>query len=453
MNAVKSVAVILLACLCGCSSIKNSMSSFTGGEDNTIPPTPLEKFTPTLSVDKLWEKSIGDGTDKQYLKLEPAYSDDRIYVADSDGEVTSLDAKTGKTVWKQDIDTRITGGPGIGDNLVVVGTGEAEVYALDQNSGEVVWKVTVSSEILSAPKISDKIVIVRTIDGKLFGLNVTDGSRLWTYDRAVPALTLRGTSAPVISDGVVIAGFDEGRLTAVDLSTGKLIWETRIAYGTGRSELERMVDIDAQPVIYAGYIYVATFQGRIAAVDLESGRIQWTRDISSFTDIAVDDNAVYLTSDKSEVWALERLSGNSIWKQDKLLYRSASGPAILDQTVVVGDLEGYVHWLDKLSGKIVGRSKLTDSRIIATPVASDGVLYVYASDGTLAAYSYDQSYVATPAPVEENTTEPAADETTAKPESDNNSTEQPADSEKSKDEDDEPHGLIEWLWRKVKQKD
>lgn len=379
---------LVLLIISGCSMVTDQVTTFMGGEDNAVPPTPLEDIQQQITIQKLWDQNIGDGTNEQYLKLVPVYSQNRIFVADSDGDVNAIDAQTGKTLWSYDTDTKITGGPGAGDNIAMVGTGEAEVISLSAETGKQIWRARVSSEILAAPVVSGRIVVVRTIDGKLFGFNADDGKRLWVYDRTVPTLTLRGTSAPVIAGDYVIAGFDEGRLAAIELFTGKLVWETRIALGSGRSELERMVDIDAEPVIVDDVIYVATFQGRVAALALDSGRILWTRDISSYAGLCADDSAIYITGDNSEIWSLDRFTGNSIWMQDKLQARAVTGPDIIGNMIVVGDIEGYLHWLDKETGEIVGRNRVSNNMIITPPVTASDILYSYASDGTLGAFSY-----------------------------------------------------------------
>ena len=370
-----------------CETVGNQVTTFMGGEDNAIPPTPLKEYPHKLDIVKLWDEDIGDGTDEKYLKLAPVFYQGNIFVADSDGEIKALDTTNGKEIWQTEIDKTISGGPGVGDDLVIVGTSEAEVVALSHDNGKTLWTTRVSSEVLAAPSTANGVVTVRSIDGKIFGLNAESGERLWIYDRDVPTLSLRGTSSPVIAEGLVIAGFDEGRLVAIELRTGKLIWETRIALGSGRSELDRMVDIDSEPVIYDDVVYVATFQGRIAAISLDSGRIVWTRDIPSYAGITVDESAVYITDDDSNVWSLDRFNGNSIWKQEDLQSRALTGPVKTNNTIVVGDLEGYLHWLNSSDGEIIGREKLSGSSIIASPLVVENTVYSYASDGTLGAYT------------------------------------------------------------------
>lgn len=380
-----SAAVLLLLSGCGAKEYMHTMIS--GGEDNSDPPTPLVELETTAEIVELWSKNTGKGASKHFLKLTPAHIQGKVFVADIRGNLEAIDATSGNTLWKNDADLTISGGPGASEKLILVGSDDGDVLAYTSETGELLWQTKVSSEVLSAPQEAYDIVVVRTIDGKIFGLNASDGSHLWIYDRTVPALTLRGTSNPVITGDIVIAGFDGGRLAAIELYTGKLIWETSISLASGRSQLERMVDIDSEPVIIGNDIYVATFQGRLASVELESGRITWTRDISSYAGLTSDGKNIYITDDQSHVWALDRASGNSVWKQENLFARMVTAPATIGDLVVVGDLEGYLHWMDKSSGQFVARTRVSNSPIIAPPIAIEDIVYVYSSDGILAAYT------------------------------------------------------------------
>lgn len=378
----------ILILLSGCGSTKNFIKNFTGGgEDNTEPPTPLIEIETLVEIIELWSKDTGKGSTKQFLKLTPSHSQGKVFVADVNGNLASLDANNGHTLWENDADLTISGGPGASEKLTMIGSDEGDVLAYASESGEFIWQAKISSEILSAPQEANDIVVVRTIDGKIFGLDANDGSRLWIYERTMPALTLRGTSNPVITGDVVIAGFDGGRLSAIELFTGKLIWETSVSLSSGRSQLERMVDIDSDPVIIGNDIYVATFQGRLASVALENGRITWTRDISSYAGFTSDGKIIYITDDQSHVWALDRATGNSVWKQENLYARQATAPATIGNLVVVGDLEGYLHWMDKSNGQFVARTQHSKNAILAPPIAIDDIVYAYSSDGTLGAYT------------------------------------------------------------------
>ena len=391
MFAELRVFVLLLAlstCF-GCGAKKILAGYMGAGVDNSVPPSALVDFTETTRLDELWSRDVVDGTNELFLKLVPAILNDKIFIADTRGNIAALYAKTGKNVWREDSELSITGGPGADENLVIVGTDEGDVLSLSTENGDEIWRSKVSSEILSSPRESDGVVVVRTIDGKIFALDAATGERIWIYDRTVPALTLRGTSTPVIANGMIIAGFDGGRISALELKTGKLVWETKAAVSRGRSELERMVDIDAQPLIVGEAIYITTFQANVAALSLENGQILWQRDISSHAELSADDKNLYITDEIGNVWALDRFSGTSIWKQEKLTHRQVTGPAILGDKIVVGDFEGYLHWLDKETGDLSARTQIDKAAILTQPIVANNILFAYSSGGTLSAFIYE----------------------------------------------------------------
>jgi outer membrane protein assembly factor BamB len=376
--------LLLLASLVltsGCAALNN----FFDDPDNTAEPSELVDFEPTVTVRTVWQRQVGSGAGKVFLKLRPAIDGDRVYAATRDGRVRAFDARTGDSIWDTDTDSPLSGGPGIGDGLVLLGTSDGEVLALNEKDGVVKWRARVSSEVLSAPGAQDGIAVARTIDGKLFGLNTADGTRVWVYDRTAPVLTLRGTSSPALAEGAAVAGFDNGQVVAVALANGQALWETRVAVPKGRTELERMVDIDADPIIDGQTVYTVTYQGQIAALKLFSGDVIWRRDMSSHAGLGVGPKNVYVTDDLSHVWALDRSNNASMWRQSKLEARRLSPPAVFGQFVVVGDLEGYVHWLRKDDGQFAARVRVDSSSIVAAPVATAFAVYVYGSGGELAA--------------------------------------------------------------------
>ena len=403
-RAARSLGLLVLAlALAGCAATEKVTSYFKGDEDNVEPPAELVEFTPRISVIELWKKSHGVGTDEQYLKLAPVVVNQRLYIIDAEGGLDTLDATNGKRLWRKTIeasqtaddkgwfkgsDVRITGGPGYGENTIMVGTEEGEVISLSADDGDELWRARVTSEILSAPQRAANVAIVRTIDGKVFGIDGRKGKRLWVYDRTVPPLTLRGTGAPIIDQGLVVTGFDGGKLAALELRTGKLRWETSIATARGRSELERMVDIDSEPVVVGSTVYVASFQGQLAAVDLDSGRTLWSRNLSSHAGFGADEDNIYATNDDSHILALDRFSGATLWRQEALRARGVTAPGAIGDQIVVGDMEGYLHWIDKDTGYFSARSRLCDKPIIAKPIVVGKVAYAYCSDGRLASYTH-----------------------------------------------------------------
>ena len=383
----RSLLFLSIVLLAGCgmmSSITDVFKKDTTAED----PAKLLDFESKLEIIKEWSRGTGSGTDEQYLKLAPAISDERIYVVDSDGDIQALSTATGKKIWARDVDLDLSAGAGYAEGRVVVGSRDGSIVALDAATGKEQWRSSVSSEILSPPQIDSGIVIIRTIDGKIFGLGAETGQRLWIYDRSVPTLTLRGTSTPVIYNGVVIAGTGGGRLAALELLTGKLLWEARITTARGSSELERLVDIDSEPLIIDDVIYVTTFQGNIAAVYFDTGRILWTREISSYAGLGADERNLYITDDKSHIWAFDRYTGATLWQQEFLNARQLTAPAVIGGYLVAGDLEGYLHWISRETGEMVARNRLSSDRIIVAPQVVGDKVYAIDIDGKLAVYHY-----------------------------------------------------------------
>jgi outer membrane protein assembly factor BamB len=375
-------ACLLSGLLGGCSTL----SGFLGGEDNTEPPAPLVDIADLVPLQELWSASVGVGYDKQYVKLVPSADSDQLYVADRKGRVVAFDAATGKEVWSVKTGAAISAGPGVGGDLVLVGTSDAKVLALQATDGSQLWESAVSSEVLSVPQFGLGTVIVQTADGSITALDAEDGSQLWVYDRSVPVLTLRGTSTPAVQHGVVIAGFANGKLVALSEEQGFVAWETSVAIPQGRSELERIVDIDGDPVIVGTAVYVTTFQGSVAVIDIQSGDPGWKRDMSSHAGLGVDFSQVYVTDDKSHVWALARSTGAAEWKLDQLENRRLTVPVPYEDYVAVGDFEGYLHLLSRYDGHVVARVRVDSKGIRARPLVKGNVLYVYGNGGKLAAY-------------------------------------------------------------------
>jgi outer membrane protein assembly factor BamB len=383
--AVRPIETLLLLAGLSLASGCTALGNLFDNPDNTAEPAELVDFEPTIKVRTVWQRRVGSGAGNLFLKLRPAIDGERVYAATRDGRVRAFDARTGESVWDTETDSPLSGGPGVGDGLVLLGTSDGEVIALGEDDGEIKWRARVSSEVLSSPGSRGGVSVARTIDGKLFGLSADDGTRLWVYDRTTPVLTLRGTSSPALAEGAAIAGFDNGQVVAIALSNGQPLWEARVAVPRGRTELERMVDIDADPVIEDKAVYAVTYQGQVAALELFSGEVIWRRDMSSHAGLGVGPENIYVTDDASHVWALNRANSASMWRQAKLEARHVSPPAVFGQFVVVGDLEGYVHWLRREDGQFVARVRIDSDSIVAAPVATSFAVYVYGSGGELAA--------------------------------------------------------------------
>ena len=331
-------AVMLAALLSGCSTLSKWTSSLIGGSDNAEPPAELIEIADPMPLKKLWKTSVGVGYDKQFVNLVPVIYNDQMFIADRKGRVVALDAETGKKNWQVKTKVAISAGPGAGSGLVLVGTSNAEVLALSTDDGTLLWKADVSSEVFSVPQVDLDKVIVQTVDGNISALDIDSGEQLWVHDRSIPVLTLRGTSTPAVEDGLVVAGFANGKLVGLSAEKGFPVWEVSIAIPQGRSEIERLVDIDGDPIIIGGVVYVTTYQGHIAVIEAQTGNQGWQRDMSSHAGLGVDFSQVYVTDDESNVWALSRSTGASEWKQGELINRKLTAPEPFDDYVAVGDL-------------------------------------------------------------------------------------------------------------------
>jgi len=383
-------AVILLTGCAAVDSVGESISGitdyFSGGEDNADPPSVLVEYAPEIQVEVVWKESIGVGADEQSLKLIPVIGSGKILAADREGLVQARSLTTGSLIWETETELPLSGGPGLGASSVILGSSNAEVVALNIETGAVQWKTTVSSEVLSVPVVANDIVIVRTTDGSVIALDEKTGGKRWSYERNVPALSIRGTGSPLIVEDKVVGGYDNGKLMALRLADGKYVWETSIAIPKGRSEIERLVDLDVDPIVINGVIYVASYQGGIAAISELDGDIMWRNEsVSSHSGVSNDYRYLYLTDSESHVMQLDQRSGAGLWKQKDLHQRRLTAPAAYENYVVVGDFEGYLHWLSSTDGRQMGRIQITDGAIDAKPIVLDSIVYVYAKDGTLAA--------------------------------------------------------------------
>ncbi len=363
------------------------LTSFTRGEDNLPPPTPLQPIDAEIQPQQQWRLGTDADSREQLVRLRPMVDAESIYVAGFDGEVVAVERESGRVRWRQDLSGAVSGGVGAGSGTLLAGGPGGEVWALEREGGALRWESMVSTEVLSPPEGSGNVVVVRAVDGSVHGLDSIDGSHLWTYNSTEPALTLRGNSPLLLVSGAAIVGLDNGKVAVIDTASGRAYWERTIAPPTGRSELDRMVDIDAAPVLIGSVLYVATYQGQLVALDVEAGRALWTRELSTYTGLAADDRNVYVTDADGNVLAFDRRSGASMWLQDALAHRAVTGPALHGSYLVVGDLEGYLHWLEPASGELVGRVRLGEQPIVVAPVADRGQLYAIDVEGALVAYT------------------------------------------------------------------
>lgn len=383
MNRLAMLLLGLIAVqLSGCSGLGDKVSTgfgLWGGKEGGEKPAELVSFKPSADMKSLWQARVGGAGD---VVLFPAVVRDSVYATGADGQIARFDAGSGSQQWRIDAGHKISGGVGAASNLVLAGTAKGELLAFDAG-GQPLWQARLSSEVLSEPKVSDDIVVVRTGDGRIYGLDARDGKRRWVYQRALPALSLRSYAGVVVTRGAVFAGFAGGKLVALNLANGNVGWEATVALPRGATELERVTDVSSLPVMDDRLICATAYQGRTACFDIASGNLVWARDISSAAGLAMDERNVYISDVRGAVHALDKRTGASMWKQDKLFARQVTAPLALGRYVAVADMQGYVHLLSREDGSFAARVATDGSQIGATPVALNQGFLVQTRNGGL----------------------------------------------------------------------
>lgn len=375
----------LLLALFACLSIAGC--GIFGDDDEPIdPPVELTDFEAAFRVSRVWEQRIGGGSEYLLLALSPAADGGRVYAGAYDGRAIAVDAESGKRVWAVDTDAELSAGPAVGEGLVVFGTTDGQLLALDALDGTGRWRTTLTGEVLARPAIGNGLVIVRTVDGYLRALDAADGSEFWNVEQQVPRLTLRGNSAPAIAGSAVIAGFDNGRIAAYDLDDGDIRWENVIAPPSGRTELDRLADVDASITVIGQDVYVGSYNGRVASLASESGQVLWSQDVPSYETLGIDWTALFATSQTGDIVAMNRSSGAIVWTQEGLHMRQPTPPAPHENSVIVGDFEGYLHWLNAATGEFEARVRVDGEAIVGQPVTAGDLVFVQTESGRLAAY-------------------------------------------------------------------
>ncbi|MGD0490669.1 MAG: outer membrane protein assembly factor BamB [Steroidobacteraceae bacterium] len=364
---------------------------FTGcSKDKDVePPAKLVDFPAKLPVKELWGDKVGGGKKQVKLRLGlgPAVDKNLVYAASDKGELVAANLENGHQVWlKKFKKMQFSAGPAAALGMVVVGSTKGWVIAVDGASGRELWRTRVNSELLSAPAIGAKVVAIRSVDGRLHGFDAGNGKELWSVEQQVPRLSLRGTAVPVISKDTVVCGFDNGKVMAVSLATGDTVWDTALATPHGRTELDRLVDVDSAVEIVGDNVFATGFQGRTAMLALDSGQIWWAHDMSSYRGLAIDDDNLYVTQADGTVVAMRQRDGSEIWRNDKMKRRGLSAPAVTSTAIVVADYQGYLHWLDKSTGALVARQRVAKFRVSSAPVAVQNTVVVLTDSGRLAAY-------------------------------------------------------------------
>ena len=380
MRRIFLAFVASLLALQGCSWIKS------WGDDDPGDPAPLVEFEQSVTVKKVWSTNVGDGMGKQGLSMSPVYSSGRIYTADHEGRLVIVDADDGKKILELKTKQAFSGGPGLDETRIYMGTIDGRVIAYDRENGAELWNAQVSSEVLSPPASADGIVVVRCIDGRVFGLDHVSGRRVWIYDHSVPLLTLRGNANLLVRAGIAFVGYDDGSLVSLRVADGSVVWTQAVVSQDGRTELDRLSDIGTQMVIVASDLIVSSYKNRLVSLAADSGRLLWFKDISSAGGVVVDRTKLAISDKEDNLWMLDRRNGSTTWKLDRLSNRGLTRPAFYGNYVVVGDMEGYLHWLDSDIGSFVARVRAGKKGFAAAPFSVGTTLYVLTTKGDLVAY-------------------------------------------------------------------
>lgn len=370
-------AVALLgALLAGCAS-----------EEDSIQMAPLPVVQSEFTPAQLWSSQVGDGVGRYFSNLSPAVAYDKVYAADRDGIVSAMDLESGKTVWSvnlgEEAPALLSGGITASYSKLYIGTETGELIALDEETGELVWRTQVGGEILSKPLADEGLIVVNSSRGEISAYEAETGEQRWSLSSEVPNLTLRGDSSPVSISGGVFWGMANGRLGAAFIENGNIIWQQTIASPKGATEIDRLVDVDSTPVVAGSLLYAVGYNGSLVAIDLRSGRPAWKRTYSSSTDIMVAGSYLFLITDKDYVVAVDARSGTELWTNKELEYRQLTAPVAISGYVVVGDAEGYLHWIDPTSGEFVAQQQLDDSGIAVAPMNVDDGYIVVTRDGSI----------------------------------------------------------------------
>ncbi|MCW8385560.1 outer membrane protein assembly factor BamB [Fluoribacter dumoffii] len=376
---MKLFILILCTLIQGCSKLDDYML----GKDNTPKPKELKQVKDKIKVDQNWSVAAGKASkNKEYLRLKPVVTRGVIYSADASGLVQAINKHNGEIKWSTAINHGLVSGPAVAGGYIAVGTNNASLVVLNQNNGKKLWQKKVTGEILSPPTILGKKVIVKTIDGRVYAFNTADGKQVWMAEHGSPSLILKASSSPVAMGNMILIGFSDGKLDAFDQQTGRVMWQRSIAYASGPSDVERLVDIDADPIVENNVVYLASYQGYIGALSLVDGQFIWKKPGSVYKNMILIGNNLYVTDSHDVVWSIDKRNGQVNWKQTSLKARGLTEPALIKKDLVVGDKTGYLHFIDAQTGEIIARSKVSGG-ISISPSVTGRKLYVLTDNGML----------------------------------------------------------------------
>lgn len=367
------------------------LSACGSNKSKELKPVALESVEAEVALDRKWSRRIGRGMGKYYHQFRLAVDEQHLYAAAADGRVYQLNKETGRVRWRVTLNDGLTSGVAVDQQHVYVATDAGVLLALDKQNGEQVWSRQLNSELVSPPSSTNNHVVLQTSSGSIYNLNAQTGEQRWRFDTTMPSLSLRGNSRPTFFASFVVLGQANGKLAVLDINTGELRWDPRIAHARGDTEIERMVDVNATPLLIDDHLFAVSYQGQLVAYDLSSGRPLWTVDESSFNDMARGMGNIYVSSSEGVVRAYDRRTGDVRWSQNSLLRRKTTAPTAISSYLVVADYQGYVHLLSQLDGRIVARARVSRKPVKTTLLAEGNRFYVIADNGRLRAYQIGQS--------------------------------------------------------------
>lgn len=401
MRKLLGLAIVAALVLPGCTTVRDW---FRSDDAKASAPTKLVDIEGAREVEKVWSESLGEGEGNLGFRQRPGFDGATVYVVSDGGSLRAIDVETGDERWERDLEALsnsrgwrlwqsgvreggLQSSVGVGDGLVVVAGRSGAVFAVASDSGEPRWEAKASAEVLAAPLVANGLVVVRSQDGRVVALNAADGKQRWSFDRAIPTLSSRGASAPRLAAGLILVGNDDGTVVALRPDDGLAVWEAPVAEPEGRSELDRIVDIDGDLAVGSDAVYASSVRGVTAAIAIASGQIAWTRDNGGANSVELTADGVLVADKGGTLWALDRAGGSALWRQEGLVRRQPTGPVLAGNFAVVGDLEGYLHWFDPRTGEFVARERVGKARILAAPVVTPtGTVVAVTDEGRLAAY-------------------------------------------------------------------
>ncbi|HHF7375721.1 outer membrane protein assembly factor BamB [Legionella bozemanae] len=376
---MKLFILILCALVQGCSKLDDYML----GKDNTPQPKELKLIKDKITVEQNWTVAAGKSSkNKEYLRLKPVVQGGVIYTADASGLVRAINKHNGQVKWTTVLKHGLVSGPAVASGYIAVGTNNSSLVVLNKSNGNKLWQKKVTGEILSPPAILGGKVIVKTIDGKVYAFNTADGKQIWMTEHGSPSLILKASSSPIAMGNLVLIGFSDGKLDALDVKTGRVMWQRSIAYASGPSDVERLVDIDADPIVENNVVYLASYQGYIGALSLSDGQFIWRKPGSVYKNMILSGNTLYVTDSHDVIWSIDKHNGQINWKQTGLKARVLTEPALIKNDLVVGDKTGYLHFIDAQTGEIIARSKVS-AGVSISPSVVGRKLFVLTDNGML----------------------------------------------------------------------